>query len=171
MPMSATHLRFLINRGTGLVRRGLASLRTRGWRASWARVLKQFRRVPQAQRVALYRPEGGPFVPFAVPGSTTPVASIVIPVFNQFDHTLECLRALAEHPPAAAVEIIVHVIVLAREHDGVVGFVDAGASGSGTEVEGGEGACVMGLQEAHDLLHFLLADVGGLDTDRLLHVC
>ena len=107
MPMSATHLRFLINRGTGLVRRGLASLRTRGWRASWARVLKQFRRVPQAQRVALYRPEGGPFVPFAVPGSTTPVASIVIPVFNQFDHTLECLRALAEHPPAAAVEIIV----------------------------------------------------------------
>lgn len=107
MPISAADLGFMIDRGTGLVRRGLASLRTRGLRASWERVLKQFRTVPAAQRVALYRPAAGAFAPFAVPGAVEPVASIVIPVYNQFEHTLECLRALAEHPPRVATEIIV----------------------------------------------------------------
>jgi GT2 family glycosyltransferase/glycosyltransferase involved in cell wall biosynthesis len=42
-----------------------------------------------------------------VPFSDAPAASIIIPVFNQVDHTLNCLRALAEHPPAAECEIIV----------------------------------------------------------------
>ncbi|KGM56625.1 glycosyl transferase [Lysobacter arseniciresistens ZS79] len=107
MPISAADLGFMIDRGTGLVRRGLASLRTRGLRASWQRVLKQLRPVPAAQRVELFRPEPGPFAPFTVPGAAEPVASIVIPVYDQLEHTLECLRALAAHPPKVAVEIIV----------------------------------------------------------------
>ncbi|MBB1088511.1 glycosyltransferase [Lysobacter sp. SG-8] len=105
--MSWTDVRFQIDRATGLVRRGVASLRTRGWRASWQRVLKQFRRVPTTQRAALYEPGQAPFAPFGVPDSDTPRASIVIPVYNQFPHTLACLRAIAAHRPMAPVEVIV----------------------------------------------------------------
>ena len=36
-----------------------------------------------------------------------PRASIVIPVYNHFAHTLACLRALAAHPPLASCEVIV----------------------------------------------------------------
>lgn len=105
--MSLAHLRFLIDRATGLARRGLSSVRTRGWRASWQRVLKQFQRVPAHRRPALYRPEAAAFQPFVLPAAATPRASIVIPVYNQFAHTLACLRAIATHPPAAAIEVIV----------------------------------------------------------------
>ena len=107
MSMSLADARFLLDRAFGLCRRGLASLRTRGWRASWQRMRAQFQRVPQAQRTALYLPTRAPFAPFAVPASAMPKASIVIPVFNQFTHTLDCLRALAAYPPQAPVEIIV----------------------------------------------------------------
>ena len=105
--MSWTDLRFLVDRASGLARRGMVSLRQRGIHATWQRVLRQFERVPAAQRPPLYRPEPLPFTPFAVPGAPAPAASIVIPVYNQFGHTLECLRAIAAHPPAAPVEVIV----------------------------------------------------------------
>ncbi|GAB3335474.1 glycosyltransferase [Marilutibacter aestuarii] len=105
--MSAADIRFQIDRITGLCRRGLASLRTRGLRASWERVLKQFQRVPRQQRPELFLPEAGPFAPFTLPCSDQPRASIVIPVYNQFAHTLACLRAIAAHPPATACEVIV----------------------------------------------------------------
>jgi len=60
-------------------------------------------------RVDLYLPGATAFAPFALPhaASATPRASIVIPVFNHFAHTLACLRALAAHPPAADCEILV----------------------------------------------------------------
>ncbi|HEY0505001.1 MAG TPA: glycosyltransferase [Lysobacter sp.] len=107
MGLSWTELRFFYDRGTGLLRRGFASLRTRGVRASWEGVRRQFHRVPLEQRPALYLPEPQPFAPFAVPCAPQPVASIVVPVYNHFEHTLGCLRALAAHPPHAGIEIIV----------------------------------------------------------------
>jgi GT2 family glycosyltransferase len=107
MPMSPGELRFLINRARGLLHRGLASLRTRGVRASWHRVLKQFHRVPASERPLLYLPAPQPFAPFSVPYDAAPQASIIIPVFNQFEHTLSCLRAIAGHAPAMAIEVIV----------------------------------------------------------------
>lgn len=98
--------RFLVARALGLAHRALASLRTRGWRASWSRALRQWSpaRLPPS---ALYRPADAAFTPFAVPFSATPRASIVIPVYGQCAHTLACLRAIAAHPPAAAIEVIV----------------------------------------------------------------
>ena len=102
MPMSPAELRFLFNRATGLFHRGLTSLRTRGLQASWRRVLRQFQRVPVSQRPALYLPAPTAFAPFAVPYDPAPRASLVIPVFNQFEHTLRCLRALAEQGDEAA---------------------------------------------------------------------
>lgn len=110
MGMTWTDVRFLLDRSAGLLRRGLASLRTRGLRASWSRAVAHLRPAPPALRARLYLPEAAAFAPFAVPGvdpAVVPAASIVIPVFNQFAHTLACLRALAAHPPRATVEIIV----------------------------------------------------------------
>ena len=104
---SVADARFLFDRALGLLRRGLASLRTRGWRASWARTRLQLRRQPAGAGATLFAPPATAFAPFAVPTSTAPRASIVIPVFDQFAHTLACLRALAAHPPQAAIEIIV----------------------------------------------------------------
>lgn len=107
MPLSPADLGFLWRRGLGLLRRGWASLRTRGWRATWDRTRAQFRRARPLPPEALYLPAPQPFAPFAVPTSDAPVASLVIPVYGQFAHTLACLRALAAHPPATAFEVLV----------------------------------------------------------------
>src|SRR5690606_4168569 len=48
-----------------------------------------------------------PFAPFAVPCADAPLASIVVPVHGQWRHTLGCLRAIAAHPPACPVEVVV----------------------------------------------------------------
>ncbi|GHC08662.1 glycosyltransferase [Thermomonas carbonis] len=105
MPLPA-EARFWIARALGLWRRGWASLRTRGLAASWARLLRQFRRAPIPAH-ALYAPAATAFSPFAVPTSPMPRASIIIPVYGAFPHTLACLRAIAAHPPTVAFEVIV----------------------------------------------------------------
>ncbi|MFS8064488.1 MAG: glycosyltransferase family 2 protein, partial [Luteimonas sp.] len=107
MSLSLADARFLFDRALGLIRRGMVSLHTRGWQASWQRMRVQLRRAVTMQRGHLYAPEPAPFAPFSVPRSQAPRASIVIPVFDQFTHTLACLRALAAHPPQAAIEILV----------------------------------------------------------------
>lgn len=100
-------LRFMLDRGAGLLRRGLTSLRTRGWRVSWQRALIHFRPLPRAQRPKIYLPGALAFAPFSVPADAHPRASVVIPVFDQCSYTLICLRALAAHPPQSGIEIIV----------------------------------------------------------------
>lgn len=110
MPASAgarsADARFWIARALGLWRRGLASLRTRGVAASWERLKLQVRRARPAA-TALWMPQAAPFAPFAVATSDTPSATLVIPVFGAFAHTLACLRALAEQPPALPFEVVV----------------------------------------------------------------
>lgn len=107
MGLSWTEVRFFHDRATGLLRRGFASLRTRGVRATWQRFTKQFHRVTQLELAESFIPAPAPFAPFAVPQAELPTASIIIPVFNQFAHTLGCLRAIAAYPPAASIEVIV----------------------------------------------------------------
>jgi GT2 family glycosyltransferase len=107
MSLSPADLRFMLHRGLGLIRRGWASLRTRGWRTTVDRVRTQFRRAAPLPADRLTLPAQSPFAPFALASAEAPVASIVIPVYNQFTHTLACLRALAAHPPAAPFEVIV----------------------------------------------------------------
>lgn len=107
MSISLADVRFQWQRALGLIRRGMASLRARGWQVTWQRVQRQLRRAPASPRAKLYFPADAPFAPFAVPDSDHPRASIIVPVYNQVAHTLTCLRALAEHPPLAACEILV----------------------------------------------------------------
>ncbi|WDS37621.1 glycosyltransferase [Pseudoxanthomonas sp.] len=109
MPMLLDDARFLFARAASTLRRMLASLRTRGLSQTasraWQRVSGRLTRRPAA--APLWLPPSLPFTPFAVPGSDAPRASIVIPVYGQLQMTLDCLRALAAHPPQVPVEIIV----------------------------------------------------------------
>jgi len=100
-------VRYWYMRARALLHRGTASLRTRGWRATWERAVLQFRPAPAGAGAALYLPEPAPFAPFAVPSSAEPRASIVIPVYGHCAATLACLRALAAHPPVVPCEVIV----------------------------------------------------------------
>lgn len=107
MSTSLADARYFLNRMIGLFRRSLASVRTRGWQATWQRIRVHTQPLPAPRRAALYLPPATPFAPFSVPTSVEPRVSIVIPVFNHAGHTLACLRALAAHPPQAACEILV----------------------------------------------------------------
>ena len=107
MPFSLADARFALDRTTGLLRRGLNSLRTRGWRATWQRVTAQLGLLAPPQRHALLKADHSPFAELTVPFALEPRASIVIPVYNEFQHTLACLRAIAAAAPAADIEIVV----------------------------------------------------------------
>ncbi|MFI8719496.1 glycosyltransferase [Stenotrophomonas sp. NPDC077464] len=107
MSTSLADARYFLNRMIGLFRRSLASLRTRGWQATWQRIRVHTRALPPPQRAPLYLPAADAFAPFTVPHSVEPRVSIVIPVYNHAAHTLACLRALAAHPPQVACEILV----------------------------------------------------------------
>jgi len=67
MSMTPADARFFLRRALGLFHRGFASLRTRGWRATWARTKVQFARGRAAPDVAPWRPGQAPFAPFALP--------------------------------------------------------------------------------------------------------
>ena len=85
MSMTPADARFLVRRALGLLHRGLASLRVRGWRATWAWTKVQFARAPLAPGTAPWRPGPAPFAPFGLPDAwcaATPRASVVIPVYG-----------------------------------------------------------------------------------------
>ena len=107
MSISLADARYLFERLRGLFHRGMISLRTRGWRATWIRLRRHWSPTPVMPPLRLYRPADTAFTPFDVPCASDPVASIIIPVYNQAAHTVACLRALAEHPPRVAIEILV----------------------------------------------------------------
>lgn len=102
-------VRFMAARAQFLLRRLATSLREDGLRTTGRRILRRARPVAIAPRLRtdLYLPQATPFAPFAVPHGAAPRASVVIPVYNQVEYTLACLRAIAAHPPAASIEIIV----------------------------------------------------------------
>jgi GT2 family glycosyltransferase/glycosyltransferase involved in cell wall biosynthesis len=105
--MSWTGLRYSFARMSGLARRAAASARQRGLRATLARIRDHL--APSAIRPseALWFPPDAPFTPFGLETQAHPRASIVIPVYGQFEHTLACLRTLAAQPPSTAFEVIV----------------------------------------------------------------
>lgn len=107
MSMSLADARYLFNRVLGLIHRSVASMRTRGWRATWQRIRLHTQAPPVVLGTPLWLPQAAPFAAFALPHSPTPRVTVVIPIYNHIAHTLACLRALAAHPPLLSVEIIV----------------------------------------------------------------
>ena len=106
MSMSLADARYLFNRVLGLIHRSMASMRTRGWRATWQRI-RVHTQTPHTLGTPLWVPQPAPLDAFTLPHSPAPHVTVVIPVYNHIAHTLACLRALAAHPPLVSVEIIV----------------------------------------------------------------
>jgi len=100
-------VRFAWKRSGNALTRTSASLRSRGLSNTIRRAVLELRGPRIGAAVALQLPASTPFVPFAVPCAATPVATVIVPVYNHFAHTLTCLRALAASTDATAFEIIV----------------------------------------------------------------
>jgi hypothetical protein len=129
-----------------------ASLRRRGLRNTISRAWLELRGPRIAAAAATLKiPASTAFAPFAVPCAAIPVASIVVPAWNHFEHTLACLRALAASGDATAFEVIVvddastdGTAARLREIDGVrclrnsenLGFI--GASNAGAAIARGD---------------------------------
>ncbi|MCU0754650.1 MAG: glycosyltransferase [Xanthomonadales bacterium] len=78
----------------------------RGLKGTLARIGAEFDTHPPVESTAVL-PAETPFEVFDVPRAAKPVVSIVIPVYNKFDYTLRCLRALAALPDRTPWEAIV----------------------------------------------------------------
>jgi GT2 family glycosyltransferase/glycosyltransferase involved in cell wall biosynthesis len=101
-------LRWRGNRLASVLGRVRRSLAMRGLAGTWRRAREEFRAPePIAPPPPIEAPGSVAFEPFTVPGSERPRVSIVIPVYNHFDHTLVCLRSLTEHPGTIPFEVIV----------------------------------------------------------------
>lgn len=101
-----SRLEFAWRRTRGAVGRTRTSLERRGLRNTLVRIAQELRGPRAIEPQPLVIPERGPFKPFAVPCAAEPVASIVVPVYNQWPHTLTCLRALAACGDLTPFEII-----------------------------------------------------------------
>jgi len=142
-------LRWRANRLGSLVGRARRSLKMRGLAGTLRRANDEFRsHAPIAPRPAVETPGRIAFEPFAVPTSDAPRVSIVIPVYNHFDHTLVCLRSLAEHPGSIPFEVIVVDDYSSDETPARLSAIDGIRAIRNPENLGFIGACNVGLAAA-----------------------
>ncbi len=106
LKQSSASLRFRIGRARTLAPRLLRSLKVRGVKGTLTRIGAEFDTAPPVASTAIL-PAETPFAAFEVPRAAKPLVSIVIPVYNKFDYTLRCLRALAALPDRTPWEAIV----------------------------------------------------------------
>lgn len=101
-------LAFRLRQLRSLAGRGVTSLRVRGWAGTWQR-WRQRRAAPSVETRLV--PPGSPSASGGAlrlpPPSSSPRASIIVPVYNQLHMTLACLRALAEAGDECGFEVIV----------------------------------------------------------------
>lgn len=102
---------YWIDRLLGLPPRLLRSLRMRGLSGTLQRIRQDSAPLPIAPVLADPGAEmeapAGAFERFALPRSATPIASIIIPVYNKFPYTLACLQSIALHGARIGFEVIV----------------------------------------------------------------
>ncbi len=101
------HLSYRLAQGASSLRRGMASLRTRGVAATWKVMLDRLLpRRWQPPALVLYA-DGIDPARIRLPCAGEPRASIVIPVYDQLHYTLRCLHSLMHSGDAAKFEVIV----------------------------------------------------------------
>ncbi|WP_423927457.1 glycosyltransferase [Dokdonella sp.] len=88
-------------------RRLRGSLARHGVRGTWNRLVRELRGSSRLAARETWAAPGEGFAPFAVPGSSEPQVSIIIPVHNKFAYTAACLRSLAAHAATTPFEVIV----------------------------------------------------------------
>lgn len=89
----------------GLWLRTRASLRSRGFAPTLARIRERLTPPISAHAAPLFFPDTHTAIAF--PPCPQPLASLIIPVYGQLETTLNCLRALSAHAPDLPFEVIV----------------------------------------------------------------
>ena len=104
-----TSMRYRLRRLLSFAGRSWRSLRTRGIRASWVQLQRRraHRLLPPEVATQAAASDATRFDSLRLPSPAAPVASIVIPVYNQLAMTLACLNAVADSGDAASFEVIV----------------------------------------------------------------
>lgn len=100
-------LRFGWSRSRMLAARALASLGRRGLGGTLRRVREEFRHPSSSIAAMPLLLATDATSELTLPTSSTPHASIVVPVYNHLAHTLMCLRALMQSGDATPFEVIV----------------------------------------------------------------
>ncbi|MEO5596314.1 MAG: glycosyltransferase [Lysobacteraceae bacterium] len=100
-------LRFAWLRLRANLARTTASFRRRGMRGTVQRAREELRQDSTLTSDAPCLPQPATVAMLSIPTTDAPRASIVIPVFNQLAHTLNCLHALANCGDATACEVII----------------------------------------------------------------
>jgi GT2 family glycosyltransferase/glycosyltransferase involved in cell wall biosynthesis len=100
-------LAFASSRLRAAIHRTRGSLASRGVAGTLRRAADEFRRNPVLPQPLVVAPPSDVFAPFALPTSTQPRVSIIIPVYNKFAYTAACLRSLAEHAGSVPFEVVV----------------------------------------------------------------
>ena len=94
-------------RAVSIAQRLRSSVALRGWRGTLSRISQEFATRPEVDDTLSLLPLDVGFEPFAVPSSSQPRISVVIPVYGKLEYTLACLRSLVANPPTDAFEVIV----------------------------------------------------------------
>jgi len=152
-------VQFAWNRSGNALTRTSASVRRRGLRNTLSREWLELRGPDIATGAMLQIPASTAFAPFSVPHAADPVASIVVPAWNHFEHTLACLRSLAACGDATAFEVILVDDASADETAACMGEIDGVRCLRNTQNLGFIGACNAGAAIARgEYLVFLNND-------------
>lgn len=103
-------LRFHLARLKNLIARGVLSLRTRGFSATFKRVMRSAEQASLPLTPLSVPETPDRFVPYELAGLAQDgdiAVSIIIPVYNKFHYTDVCLRAISAAPSALRTEVIV----------------------------------------------------------------
>lgn len=83
------------------------SLARRGLKGTARRIAQEYRSRPAADPGLDLLPRDVPFEPFALPASSRPRVSVIIPAYGKLPWTLVCLRSIARAGARTAFEVIV----------------------------------------------------------------
>jgi GT2 family glycosyltransferase/glycosyltransferase involved in cell wall biosynthesis len=107
MHHAALALAYRLTHARSLLSRGIASLRSRGLAGTARRIRERRLTGSQAHPALLAQATRATDSPLRLPRPVRPRASIIIPVYNQLNYTLACLRSLSDCADATPFEVIV----------------------------------------------------------------
>lgn len=142
-------LAFLLTRMRSVHGRVRGSLARRGLKGTIARAAQELNQDSPFAPLTVVEAPTQDFAPHAVPTSSSPTVSIVIPVYNKFAYTDACLRSLAEHAGTTVFEVIVVDDGSSDDTAACLVLIDGIQTIRNPENLGFVGSCNAGAAQAH----------------------
>lgn len=90
----------------GMPKRVINSVKTRGFKASWQLAKNKLKRQQPVQTEPV-KSLANDYQPVSLNSTETPLVSVIIPVYNHFQHTYHCLKSIADIADSTPFEVIV----------------------------------------------------------------